>query len=318
MDLTLLLEQTAPTDREPTVDALSRARARMDDEVRAATLRVRLARRSRRRRAALVSVVSIAAAAAFVIAPAVDLGELHRPVSAEAAAVLVSAAAAAGEQGRGWPDAAYWHVVSTVEYDGVTYPREMWQGRVASGALQDAFSFNLQGEQAGPDGIYTADLGPARFDAGGLVDWDGLYELPTDPTDLELELRKGGEGKGPDPDSELWSVIGELQRETPASPELRSALWTIASGIPGVTLVGTVTDSVGRAGVAVERTSSDNVTRERYIIDPDTGDLLEDVEYDRAGDVSFRMTVLSQGPTDSAPPADPPICGPGSVPNHSC
>jgi len=320
MDLSTLLQDTAPHDSALSPDAFARAAARLDAEVLAAGHRVHLARRAkRRRRTALVSLASVAAAAALVVAPTLDLGGVRSPDSAQAAAVLVSAAAAAGSQAGGWPDAPYWHVVSELQYDGQSYPREMWRGRVADSALQDGFAFPGTDSDLGPDGVYTAGIGPAVFDAGSSVDWAGLYALPTDPTELERVLREGGEGKGPDPDSELWSVVGELQRETPASPALRSALWTVASRIPGVVLVGDVTDSAGRAGTAVERdTTGDNWYRERYILDPATGDILEEVSYDKDGRVTYRMTILSQGPTDTAPAADPPICGPGSVPEHSC
>jgi len=317
MDLTTLLEETAPQPAVLSDEARARAAARIGAEVLAASQRVHLVRRAkRRRRLALASFVSVAAAAALVIAPTVDLGG-GRPDSAQAAAVLVSAAAAAGDQAGGWPHAAYWHVVSTQEYDGVAYPREMWQGRVAGGALQDTFSFDEKPELSGADGVYTQGLAPAVF--AGYFDWAALYALPTDPAELERVLRNAGEEHGPDPDSQLWSDIGELQRETPASPALRSALWTVASHIPGVVLVGDVRDSTGRPGTAVERdTTGDHWYRERYIIDRANGDLLEEVSYDQHGKVTYRMTILSQGPADTAPAIDPPICGPGSVPERSC
>ncbi|MDC7122676.1 CU044_5270 family protein [Cellulomonas fimi] len=316
MDLSTLLAETAPRPSVLSDEALARAAARVDAEVRTASQRVHVIRRAkRRRRVAAASFVSVAAAAALVIAPTVDLGG-GRLESAEAAAVLVSAAAAAGDQAGGWPDAAYWHVVSTQEYDGVTYPRQMWRGRIADSAIQDTFAFDVGPELSGADGVYTVGVGPAIF---AYVDWAGLYALPTDPTELEHALRNMGEGHGPDPDSQLWSDIGELQRETPAPPALRAVLWTVASRIPGVVLVGDVTDSTGRPGVAVERDmTEDGWSRERYIIDRATGDLLEEVSFDSDDTVVYRMTVLSQGPADSAPPADPPVCGPGSVPERSC
>ena len=45
--------------------------------------------------------------------------------------------------------------------------------------------------------------------------------------------------------------VGDLLRETSASPELRAALFKVAAGIPGVKLLGTVTDSDGRSGTAI-------------------------------------------------------------------
>jgi len=319
MDLTTLLDETAPADRTLSPEALSRARARLDAEVWAAERRVRLARRAKRRRTTVVSLVSVAAAATLVVAPTLDLGGVARPDSAQAAAVLVSAAAAAGAQGDGWPDAAYWHVVSEQEYAGVTYPREIWRARVGDTVLQDPAASPGTSALVGPDGVYTGSLGRTFFDAGSPVDWAGLDALPTDPDELEHVLRTGAVGQGPDPDSQLWSTVGELQRETPATPALRSAAWTVASRIPGVVLVGTVTDSAGREGTAVERDmTGENWYRERYVIDPANGDLLEQVSYDADGDVVWRMTILSQGPADSAPAVDPPVCGPGSAPEHSC
>jgi hypothetical protein len=45
--------------------------------------------------------------------------------------------------------------------------------------------------------------------------------------------------------------VGDLLRESDASPELRAALFKVAAGIPGVKLLGTVTDSDGRSGTAI-------------------------------------------------------------------
>ena len=113
----------------------------------------------------------------------------------------------------------------------------------------------------------------------------------------------------------MFTIVGDLLRESPAPPALRRALWEVAATIPGVQLVGPVTDAAGRAGVAVER------GRARYVLDPSDGRLLEEsegspsdaniVQRDSAGNVIgvqrryFRTTYLEQGPANSAPAATP-------------
>jgi hypothetical protein len=136
-------------------------------------------------------------------------------------------------------------------------------------------------------------LGVALFPAGaGGVSWDGLWYLPTDPAKLDQLLSSGINGAGPDDDSEMFVIVGDLLRESPAPPALRKALWEVAATIPGITLVGEVTDHAGRAGVAVERHGT------RYVLDPSDGRLLEE------GSGDWQSTYLSQGPADSAPKAN--------------
>jgi len=120
---------------------------------------------------------------------------------------------------------------------------------------------------------------------------------------LDAQLRAGIKGTGNGDDAELFVIVGDLLRESPASPALREALWEVAARIPGVTLVGATTDSAGRAGVAVARDDR------RYILDPNDGRLLEEWEGsaeavpETPGGTAFRATYLEQGPTDSAPTA---------------
>ncbi|MDM7855316.1 CU044_5270 family protein [Cellulomonas alba] len=301
MNLDTLLDETAPTYRPPSDAVLGRARAALDAQIRVSEQHVAaVARRSRRRRRTVVAIASVAAAAALVVAPVVGLGG-SRPDSAQAAAVLTAAGAAAAEQPGGWSDAAYWHVVSEQQDgDGPAYHREIWLGRLVPGVLEDA---RLEDHRAGGP-VRTIPLDATVFDAGAAVDWAGLYALPTDPDALERVLRAGSAGAGPDPDTELWVVVGDLLRETPASPQLRAALWDVAARVPGVTVVGTVQDHAGRTGKAVERTMPGS-GRERLILDTSDGRLLEQVDYGPSGGARYRQTILSQGPAATAPAADP-------------
>jgi len=99
----------------------------------------------------------------------------------------------------------------------------------------------------------------------------------------------------------MFVIVGDLLRESPASPALRKALWEVAARIPGVTLVGNVTDAAGRAGVAVRRGD------QGYTFDPETGRLLEEsvgsstAVAEAPGGSLYRATYLDQGPSDSAP-----------------
>lgn len=316
MDLTTLLAETAPVVAPPGEDALTAARARLDAEATAAARTVGLVRRAKRRRRGLL-LGSVAAACALILVPV--LGEGRNTAQAAAAEVLLAAADAAADQAGGWPDAAYWHVVSEIEYAGEDpHQREVWRAQVGNGVLQEPAIDPATGLST-PGDPYTTDLGPTIFFAGGVIDWAGLYALPTDATELEKTLRAGINGAGPDDDTELWTIVMDLLRESPAPPALRRALWQVAATIPGIELVGTTTDTSGRPGTGIERDMTDiGRSIERYILDPLDGRVLEYQSLDAAGNPTFRMTVLEQGPSATAPAADPPICGPGSDPYTSC
>src|SRR5205085_10637482 len=77
-------------------------------------------------------------------------------------------------------------------------------------------------------------------------------------------------------DAEMFTLVGDTLRETNASPQLRSALYQVAATIPGVELVGTVTDQAGRQGTAVGLTSggAGGPIQHQLIFDPDTSALL--------------------------------------------
>ena len=293
---TLLRDSAAVPDAAPRV--LLAGRTTLDAAITTVGAQrvaaVRVIRQRRRRRLSVTALVAAAAAFAFVIAPTLNLGVSAPPASASAAQVMLKAGAAAGAQPGGWPDAAYWHSVSTYSQgSGSAHQREIWIGHTAPGVLTD-------------DGVDTGviPLDEAVFAAGGRgLSWDELYALPTDSVALERNLRAGIGGVGNGDDAELFVIVGDLLRESPASPALRQALWEVAARIPGVTLVGAVTDSAGRAGVAVERGD------QRYVLDPNDGRLLEESEGGSApvaeapGGGPWLATYLEQGPADSAPAA---------------
>ena len=87
----------------------------------------------------------------------------------------------------------------------------------------------------------------------------------------------------------MFTIVGDLLRESPASPALPAALYRVAADVPGVRLVGTVRDAAGRQGTAIERKQGpgDAVL---YVIDPSDGRLLEEQE------TGLVMTYLEHGP----------------------
>jgi hypothetical protein len=114
-----------------------------------------------------------------------------------------------------------------------------------------------------------------RFGPGELA-IRNFATLPTDPEEL-LELIESRELiGGPDGDWETFSIIGDLLREASPQPRVRAALYQVAAEVPGVELVGRVTDGAGRPGVAVaykhERT--DAPSELELIFDPTTAELL--------------------------------------------
>jgi hypothetical protein len=292
MRLDTLLHETGVI-ADPPPDALAAARTRLDAEMTSASAR---SSRGRSRAVAVVAVAAAAATIALLVAPTLDVGRGEPAATAQAAQVLRRAGAAAGAQPGGWPDAPYWHSVS--EYrQGAEPPvrREIWIGHRAKGVLKDP----------GVDtGVIPLGVGIFPTGASG-VDWEGLYALPTEPAPLERRLRASINGAGNGDDSELFVIVGDLLRESPAPPALRKALWEVAAGIPGVRLVGPVTDSAGRPGVAVERDF------QRYVLDPDDGRLLEESAGtgtpapEAPNGTAWRSTYLDQGPATTAPAPTP-------------
>jgi hypothetical protein len=276
MDLDSLLHQTAAVDTDDEAVALGRDRFIAAAQRSSSVIALK---RRRHRRVALIG----AAAAIVVAVPAIGF-DGHRPsANADAAQVLLTAGRAAGAQPGDWQSAAYWHSVSRHHQGSEPQQtREIWIGHHVPGVLKDG----------GVNGAAVMPLEVASFPAGGSsITWDGLWQLPTDPAALDEQLRDGIDGAGNGDDSEMFVIVGDLLRESPAPPALRKALWEVAARIPGVKLEGATTDGEGRAGVAVSRGG------QRYVLDPSTGRLLEERES------SWSSTYLSQGPVETAPVA---------------
>jgi hypothetical protein len=78
-----------------------------------------------------------------------------------------------------------------------------------------------------------------------------LGGLPRNPARLRARLLTGKVEGGPPGPAEAFTQVGDLLRETDASPPLRAALYRAAAGLPGVRSLGTVTDELGRDGIGL-------------------------------------------------------------------
>jgi hypothetical protein len=116
--------------------------------------------------------------------------------------------------------------------------------------------------------------------APGSLYYADVDALPTDVDALrELIRTQAAANGGGATNLEMFTIVGDLLRETVAAPRLRSALYRVAAGIDGVELQGSVADHAGRTGTAVSLTTDrSGVGRERHVLifDPETSLLLED------------------------------------------
>ena len=131
--------------------------------------------------------------------------------------------------------------------------REAWIGVDGSGRLRETTghgSFPTPADEAAWKAAGSPDLGEGKtsdelFAAGpqGLSFLD-LSGLPTDPDALRAAIEARQIEGGPPGDAETFTIVGDLLRETYASPALRAALYEVAASLPEVQLVGDTTRRV--------------------------------------------------------------------------
>ncbi|KPI08882.1 hypothetical protein OK074_3406 [Actinobacteria bacterium OK074] len=127
------------------------------------------------------------------------------------------------------------------------------------------------------------------------LDWQSLDQLTTDPAKLLQLLQTPPRPKSISPFDQAVTLLGG----SPASPQLRAGLFKALAGLKGVKLVGTVKDSTGRGGIALEFAEARSVGR--VIVDPKTSSILEYTFTWTAGASKgkvTRQTFLSVGFTD--------------------
>jgi hypothetical protein len=226
--------------------------------------------------------------------PAFHVGFSAPASDATAAQLLDEAATAAGSQ-QGWPNAGYWYTESksTNPLNGKVTYYSTWNARNGNGVMAQsttqlpADATNFPGPSSNPNVPFHPKGGVEAWHviADGVpafygYSWSQLYTLPANDTAaLEANLMTTGDihfgPKAPGVkgswtgQEDLFELITNMLSSTPAPPALREALYKVAATIPGVTVKGTYTDSLGRTGTALQ------LGPMTAVIDPTTGQYLD-------------------------------------------
>lgn len=179
--------------------------------------------------------------------------------------------------------------------------REVWIAPDGSGRIRETAgepSFLNAKDRAAWEAAGRPVLGaPIDRDFGpGELWYEDFTRYPTDPAALAKLIRQRAEQTKVPVDVETFVLVGDLLREPGVPPALRSSLYRVAAQIPGVKLVGNVSDHAGRRGVAVAMTTTYRGGRERFvlIVDPATAALL--------GEEHVLLDRVSWLDADAAPP----------------
>jgi hypothetical protein len=278
--------------------ALASLRARQGPDLRPATR----SRRSHRRTAITIAAAGLAIAIAIPVAlPGGRTGGAEPAAAALLHRVAVRAAQQPPEPAPGPGQYLYTRSESVQSHlyvvgDGTAFffkapnIRESWIGPDGSGRILNTpgrVTFPTQRDRAawvaaGAPSLEWVVDGDGEFDhfGPGELTFADYAALPTDPEGL-LELIESRELiGGPAGDWETFVIVGDLLRETYATPKVRAALYQVAAELPGVELVGRVVDPAGRPGMAVAYTNPSSDARSRYelIFDPVTAELLSEGE----------------------------------------
>jgi hypothetical protein len=196
--------------------------------------------------------------------------------------------------------------------------RQVWVAADGSGLLRESGetpTFTSAADQAlcqKSDPTLSSASGPAStWFAGGcfsLGPTDTMQSVSTDPNTLLAQMRTID--GGPNTPTEDFVHVGDFLRETDASPAVRAALYRAAALIPGVRLLGTVQDHLGRQGLGVALTSGGNL-RSELIFNRQTAALMgEESAGSSPGSSSWAVylasTVVDSLPEPSPVPLSPP------------
>jgi hypothetical protein len=176
--------------------------------------------------------------------------------------------------------------------DGLSFPNQ--QAQAAYQANQAAFDSQV----GSSTGVLEDDVNP-NDDAEQV--WE--TQPPTDPQTLLTEMwayELAGPAAESDPTSPalladrpgyLWNtLVGTLFTTTPSS-QLAVTAYRALAYVPGVQVLGTQTDSLGRSGVAISFDNQSGHYEQTLIISQSTGQLLQD-----------QVTPTTTPSTDGGPP----------------
>jgi hypothetical protein len=227
----------------------------------------------------------------------------------------------------GWPGATYWHTLSqgtTSVCPGTVFTSNVWLAQAGFAIGDNTMTGPRSSDPlsacsgGGSLGVYPIVGGPAGVQIGGQIySWPQFAALPTDPAklwpivkaDANVGVAPGKGGLTFD-----FETIGGLLTTDPVSSAMQKALYEVLEKIPGVTVAGTYTDSLGRTGTALRLGSS------TFVVDSGNGRVLAEltgappippgcVRSSLAGDTHATCEVggasvtvfISAGPAASAP-----------------
>jgi hypothetical protein len=172
--------------------------------------------------------------------------------------VLDQAATALGSQsqvGTGWPAGAYWHTLQQVTSGGKVYTDNTWMNSAGNGVGEGTGEapFAIAPPEGASAGGAAVSIGEKNYTLAQLD------ALPTDPAKLwpivkadeQLPFSSADPGAPKSGQSDLFQSIWNLVTSDPVPTPLRKALYEVAAKIPGVTVAGTYTDSLGRTGTVL-------------------------------------------------------------------
>lgn len=232
----------------------------------------------------------------------------------------------------GWPDATYWHTLSQYKDSacpGVVVNSNSWLSEDGSLVAEDKLAGPKSVNQTTgcsdgvTQGAYSVADNPAGVQLGGKIyTWSQLAALPTDPAKLWPIVQADAKvGVAPEKGGIAFAyiTIAGLLANDPVSPAMRAALFEVMEKIPGVTVAGQYTDSLGRTGTALTLKAPAGLDW-TDVIDTSNGQVLAEltgapplppgcVRVSETGDAGATCTVsgsgltlfISAGPANSAP-----------------
>lgn len=205
--------------------------------------------------------------------------------------------------------------------------RQVWIGADGSGLLRDStgpLAFTSPADQAlcqKADRSLNSDSRTSNewfaADCFMLGPTNDMQSLSTDPGTLLAQMRTID--GGPHTAAEDFVHVGDFLRGTDASPALRAALYRAAGLIPGVQLLGTVKDHLGRQGLGVSLTT--NGVQNELIFNSQTSALMGEQSTGGTAEsdywaVYLDSQVVASVPDPSPLPLNPPcVRGLGHVQN---
>lgn len=280
----------------PAPEVVAASRAAVARAARRETAMVPLRDRAvPRRRRLLVAAAAVAVITAGSVAyPALDLG--GSPAATASAAQFLDDMATVAADSPAAATSPYWKVrMETVNQDDGDATTTTYFDRAGR-----VWTVDANGTVHGPGKGSKTKKWPV---GDKWLAWPALDKLPTGQEALTALFPRDAESRR--------HQVTALLEDSPASPELRATLFRILADTPGVKLIGDVKDSKGRAGVAFEiRWSTIGFSTgpgkdvkyrmtDRYVVDPDTGLLLETTHKNHGvGGSADRYTWLEVGPAD--------------------